>query len=147
VLCVSVAEPLLKPPVTVKVYVPAGVPPPPPPLLLFPAPQATIVIAAASSVSNINRWPSCTRHARRQRIFDVIPPIDVSASVPKKTAHNPNGLFAAEPGIGRVRAAELPAVVTVTVTVSGDDPFNVIELGDTEQVDCAGAPLQVNCTD
>jgi hypothetical protein len=34
----------------------------------------------------------------------------------------------------------------VTVAVEGDAPFNVMELGETEQVDCAGAPLQLSIT-
>jgi hypothetical protein len=37
-------------------------------------------------------------------------------------------------------------VVTFAVTVCEADPFSVIEDGDSEQVDWAGAPLQVNCT-
>jgi len=48
-------------------------------------------------------------------------------------------------GLGCIKAAELPTVVTVTVAVEGT-PLSVIELGDMEQVDCAGAPLQLNVT-
>ena len=47
--------------------------------------------------------------------------------------------------IGCVRPAELPAVATVTVAVAVD-PLSLTELGDTEQVDWAGAPLQLSVT-
>jgi hypothetical protein len=46
---------------------------------------------------------------------------------------------------GCIKAAELPTVVTVTVAVEAA-PLTVIELGDMEQVDGAGAPLQLNVT-
>jgi hypothetical protein len=36
-------------------------------------------------------------------------------------------------------------VATVTVTVEADEP-SAIELGETEQVDWAGAPLQLSVT-
>ena len=40
----------------------------------------------------------------------------------------------------------LPAVVTVTMTAEDDVPLSFIELGDTEQVEWAGAPLQPSDT-
>jgi hypothetical protein len=49
------------------------------------------------------------------------------------------------PLIGWVKPAEPPAVVTVTVAVAAD-PLSLTELGDTEQVDWAGAPPQLNDT-
>jgi hypothetical protein len=50
------------------------------------------------------------------------------------------------PLIGCIRPIELPAVDTVTLAVDADDPLSVMEPGATEQVDCAGAPLQLNVT-
>jgi len=41
---------------------------------------------------------------------------------------------------------ELAAVVTVTATFDADVPLSVIEVGDTEQVDRLGAPVQMNVT-
>jgi hypothetical protein len=38
-------------------------------------------------------------------------------------------------------------VVTATLTVEALDPLSIIEVGDTAQVDMAGAPLQANVTD
>jgi hypothetical protein len=37
-------------------------------------------------------------------------------------------------------------VVTVTVAVEADTPPSVMELGDSEHVDCTGAPLQFSVT-
>jgi len=47
---------------------------------------------------------------------------------------------------GYARLADVPAVVTVTATGAEVAPLSVTELGETEHVDCAGAPLQVNAT-
>jgi hypothetical protein len=47
---------------------------------------------------------------------------------------------------GWVAAAELPRVVTETVTDAGVEPESGIELGDTEQVEPVGAPLHDSVT-
>jgi hypothetical protein len=43
------------------------------------------------------------------------------------------------------KVPELAVVVTVTVAVE-EAPLSVIEPGDTEQAECAGAPMQENVT-
>lgn len=48
--------------------------------------------------------------------------------------------------IGCVIPIVLPTVITVTVAVEGEVPLSFIELGDTEQVEGAGAPLQLSAT-
>jgi hypothetical protein len=45
-----------------------------------------------------------------------------------------------------MKLADVPAVVTVTVTGVEVVPLSVTELGETEHVDCGGAPLQANVT-
>jgi hypothetical protein len=65
-----------------------------------------------------------------------------SPSVPDNASHDPN-MLPPGPLAGRVRPAEPPAVVTVTVAVVAD-PLSVTELGDIEQVEWAGAPLQLS---
>jgi hypothetical protein len=47
---------------------------------------------------------------------------------------------------GCERLAEVPAVVTVTVTGIGVEPLRTAELGDAEQLDPDGSPLQLNST-
>jgi hypothetical protein len=49
------------------------------------------------------------------------------------------------PLIGCVKPADPPEVVTVTVAVAVD-PLSLTELGDTEQVDWVGAPVQLSVT-
>ena len=48
--------------------------------------------------------------------------------------------------LGLENRAELPAVVTVTVTDVELEPLSVTELGESEHVECAGAPLQFSDT-
>jgi hypothetical protein len=43
--------------------------------------------------------------------------------------------------------SEAALVVTVTATMVGADPVSAIKLGETEHVDCGGAPAQVKATD
>jgi hypothetical protein len=50
------------------------------------------------------------------------------------------------PNHGFVKPADDPAVVTVTVTDCAAVPLSVTELGDTLQLDCAGAPVQLSWT-
>jgi hypothetical protein len=47
---------------------------------------------------------------------------------------------------GRARLAEVPSVVTVTLTDAGWEPSSVTELEESEQVEWAGAPLQLSWT-
>jgi hypothetical protein len=44
------------------------------------------------------------------------------------------------------RLAKVDAVVTVTMTSVGVEPLRTVELGDTEQLDSDGSPLQLNST-
>jgi len=47
---------------------------------------------------------------------------------------------------GRSRFAEFPPVETVTITEVEAEPFKVKELGEIEQVEFTGAPLQLKVT-
>jgi hypothetical protein len=47
---------------------------------------------------------------------------------------------------GCARIAEVPAVVTATVTDAAVEPFSVTELEDKEQTDWDGAPVQLSVT-
>jgi hypothetical protein len=50
-----------------------------------------------------------------------------------------------ETPIGSLKTADDPDVITLTVTAEVG-PLRATELGDTEQVDIAGVPLQLNVT-
>jgi hypothetical protein len=75
----------------------------------------------------------------------MIPSNNASPSVPENSTHKPKGLSVDGPPIGSVSAADA-AVVTVTVAAVAEVPPSAMELGDTEQADCAGAPLQLRVT-
>ena len=59
--------------------------------------------------------------------------------------HQPNLLLYGPMTVGRLKLLELAVVLTVTVAVE-DVPLTIIEAGEMEQVDKAGAPLQTNVT-
>jgi hypothetical protein len=67
-------------------------------------------------------------------------------SGPEDVRQNPKRFRADGPPAGCVRPAEFPAVVTVTAAADADAPVSAMQLGDTEQVDCVGAPLQLSVT-
>jgi hypothetical protein len=69
-----------------------------------------------------------------------------SLSVLDNPDHGPNGRFDGGSLFAGARVAEFPAVVTVTVAVAADAPLSATELGETEHVEPAGAPLQLIVT-
>jgi hypothetical protein len=121
--------------------VPACVPLLLPPLL--PPPHAVAVMPRESTQSKATPYSNCGRHGRR---CCFVPVNTARPNVPEISAHTANGFFAGGQLCGCVKLTELAAVITVTVAVEADVPVSLSEPGDTEHVDCAGAPLQLSAT-
>ena len=134
----KLAEPEVKLPTTVTLYVPAGVAPPPFPMLL-PPPQPDHVINVMSTQKKAS--PQSILPFRLRGLRSSTSPGKPDNASPSASIVRPRG---GEEGYARL--ADVPAVVTATVTGVGVAPLSVTELGETEHVDCAGAPLQVSAT-
>ena len=137
-----VDPPELNVPVTVRLYVPAGVPPVPL-LLLLPPPQDDITLAIRNKQANANPLSNrtgCLRHKATQipsRANPGKPAADHRTVCGVRVGGNPTG----------VRSfAEVPPVVTRTVIDDGAEPLSVMELEEREHMDRAGAPLQLSAT-
>lgn len=129
-------------PVTVTLYVPGGVPPPPPPFpVLMPLPHADHVIPRESTQRKMSPDSSLS-HRLRDRLPEFS---STSPDKPERVNHNAQLLANGEVARG-VSLAEVPAVVTVTVIGVAVEPLSLIEFGESEHPDCAGAPLHPSVT-
>ena len=135
-------------PVTVSVYVPAGVPglldpppPPPPP----PPPQAASAKASTKTAPSGNHagvWCLAPRRLRRTAAHANAASSRASIhSAPSRGERGGTGGSCGAPG----GLSDAAVVVTVTVTLVGVLPA-VTGLGDTVQVASEGAPEQVKLT-
>ena len=134
--------------VTVSGNVPAGVPivsPPPPPPQEAQSPAKSTIVA--NPVVAILIRDATGRVARnpvfRFRVFSAASRPSIASS-PKAGTHGNQG----EPdgGPGGAPSIDRAVVVTFTVTIASFVPSRVTMAGETEQLACAGAPLQFNKT-
>jgi len=137
-------EPEAKFAVTVRVYVPGCVPELPPLPSTGPPPHETNVVPRHTKAAIANIEVQLKRVCRH--------PNNNTMNTSRRTARRMAGI-----GIGCLRlilrllmnrstVPRDPVVVTVTVAIAADEPFTEIWFGETEQVDVAGAPLQVRDT-
>jgi hypothetical protein len=138
----NVVEPELNVPVTVRLYVPAGVPPvplfPPP-----PPPQDDKTLAMRNKQANANPLSNRTGCLRRQAAQI---PSSANPGKPAADHHTVCGALTGGNPTGVSRFAEVPPVVTTTLTDDGAEPLSVTELGEREHVERVGAPLQLRAT-
>ena len=73
-------------------------------------------------------------------------PSSTTPGKPENASHSATRMLLGAKPPGYHNAAELPVVATETVTGVEPEPLSFTELGDTEQVDIAGAPVQLSVT-
>lgn len=128
--------------VTVTLLVPAGVmgvvvPPdvlaPPQPVMNAPAPIDPVMSTVPSTIARL-KWEALRRNSQSNRPV----PMPHGRKIPARNVE--------EPPWGFARDAVLTFVAIVSVEVRGA-PAGVNVPGEKEQVELAGSPVQVNCTD
>ena len=74
------------------------------------------------------------------------PPNSTTPGKPVNASHSATRILVGAKLPGYIKPAELPVVATEIVTGVEPEPLSFTELGDTEQVDIAGAPVQLSVT-
>ncbi len=133
-------EPVPEVPVSVTVYVPAGVPEFPLAVLLTPPPQAlhrrmkSIVI------------PRGRRAFRRLPAMRLATKVRATSHICRVSATCPLTRGKTQCGVCPGPSIEPAAVVTISEAVDALGPLGVTEFGEIEQVAACGAPPQVSVT-
>jgi hypothetical protein len=108
--------------------------------MLLPPPQPDHVINVMSTQKKAS--PRSILPFRLRTLL----PTSISPGKPENASPSASILRLGGSEKGYARLADVPAVVTATVTGAVVAPLSVRELGETEHVDCAGTPLHVNVT-